>query len=248
MGLNRWHGAPIIVRRLLVHPGGGSAPPHGPVVNGKLRTIARASPECRLSVPVVAMSPVPVVTVPGISAAPTLLIALGPPIWISRAIVLAVGVGIELRASTGIGDHLLRRGCASDERADQQGRSAQSKGLLHLFLQVSMKLNGVSAIAFPARGVLQELVVGRRAYHGAGIGRIVRRNAAAACASSLVCALRPQPSSAIGSDCKPHHRQQFALAGGCALHHDLRDLDSIGRGLHGGGQGSDGLIENGSQQ
>src|SRR5262245_24869301 len=85
------------------------------------------------------MSPMPGMSVPGISVAPALLVALRPPIRVTGTVVLAIGVRIVLRAFAGIRDHLLRRSRARGERADQQGRSAQSNDLRHLRLHHLME-------------------------------------------------------------------------------------------------------------
>jgi len=77
---------------------------------------------------VVAVVPAAVVAIGRLSVGliPIRLIAVGlalvaAGVGISRSLVLAIGIWIELRAIAGIGDHLLRHGRACERRGEDRG-------------------------------------------------------------------------------------------------------------------------------
>src|SRR5712664_3645145 len=78
------------------------------------------------------------VSVSATPAVPGLVIA---GVGISRSLVLAIGVRIELGAITGIGDHLLRHHGACERGGKDHGSSAKKSKFHHAFLRCR---NGVT--------------------------------------------------------------------------------------------------------
>src|SRR5258708_662064 len=71
-------------------------------------------------------------TVPAAPAVAELVIA---GVGISRSVVLAIGVRIELGAIAGIGDHLLRHHGACERGGKDHGSSAKKSKFRHAFLR-----------------------------------------------------------------------------------------------------------------
>ena len=84
--------------------------------------------------PVVVVAMPPVRGMPGVSILPAALIALRPPVRVSRTIILAVGARIELSAFARIGYHLLGHSWPGGKCTNQQDRSTQRINFVHFRL------------------------------------------------------------------------------------------------------------------